>query len=274
MPVSAGSRRPSRISFLLQRIGRETVVDLVLQLVQNTPELADVRIDLLNAALIDDSDHLPGLREKAKLGYGLNRLDEAADALRRIVELDPNDFRTFHQLGALLIKTGDLEGFRQYRKSEIDRSQAIDNPFAAASTAEICLLLPLEDLDRDQVDALVKLSERGDSGVGDQAVWEKVRSGMLEYRRGNFDEAYRLSIQSLSESNVVPAVALACCYGAMAQQKLGNESEAQELLQKANRVITEDFPLLPEWVHTDWWNNLVIAEIAYDEAKRLIDPKE
>ena len=62
------------------------------------------------------------------------RLDEATQALRRFVELAPQaslvEQRVFagscHELGALLIKTGDLEGYRQLRKSVIGRSQTID----------------------------------------------------------------------------------------------------------------------------------------------------
>ena len=59
----------------------------------------------------------------------------------------------------------------------------------------------------------------------------------------------------------------------MAQQELGHEAEAQKLLQEANRVITDEFPLLGEG-YSNAWNNQLIAELAYDEAKRLIDPNE
>lgn len=255
--------------------GSAGVVDRVLRLGQDSPGTVDSRIALLNAALIHDPDHIEGLWEKAKLDYGLKRLDEAAQTLRRIVELAPNDPRAPHQLGALLIKTGDLKGYRQFRKSMIDRAQTINKAHAAASTAEICLLLPLEDLDKDQHEALEKLSEFGDSGLGGQGLqWDQVRKGMLAFRRGDFHESHRWSKRSLSAFNDAPAIAVANCFGAMAQQKLGHEAEARERLQEANRVITEDFPLLPEWVHANWWNNLVIAEIAYDEAKRLINPKD
>lgn len=256
---------------------RESVADLVLRLHQNNNPVSDVEvaIELLNVGLLDDPNHVELLRAKVSLECALQRWEDAAENLTRMIELAPDDFMAFQQLGAVLIETGNLERYRQYRAMLIERSHEIVEARDARMAAKICLLLPLQHADPQELDVLAQLTELGGSELNANAsYWGPLGKAIFAYRRGDFLDADRWAELCVSNSRSPAATATAQCFGAMAHQQMGNTAKAEELLQEADRTLAEKLPLLPIPQQLNQWHNKLIAEIVYKEAKQLIDPGE
>jgi tetratricopeptide (TPR) repeat protein len=148
-------------------------------------------------------------------------------ALDKVDRLDNLDGTTmdYLRLGPALIESGDLSGYKRFRHDIVARFAGRDT-ICASRIVKASLLLPanhelLEDL-QSQGQVVEKnvraMDQSGHAAVAYEGGWDSLSLGLLEYRRGNYEQATNWCHKclayplSLPHRNATAQVILAMCY--------------------------------------------------------------
>jgi serine/threonine protein kinase len=210
-----------------------------------------------------------------------NRWKQAADRFRSLLkvnQLDGADASSMDYLecGPALLELGDAQSYERFRQQAIERFGRSGSIFGDR-IVKICLLRPADaktlDALRDLEAATAKgLATADASGDMFTAAWRTVALQLLEYRRGNFQEALKLGKRCIAYPEVnAPRTATSLVISAMSDQQLGRVEEAKHELASARQIVDGKFrgkfdrgtPIQGFWF--DW----VFARILLREASAL-----
>ena len=149
------------------------------------------------------------------------RWREAAEMAARIVELDPQDGQARQFRRALLLFTGDLEGYRR----------AIREELAALNERTPIAVGWLEMLGQ------YEFSRADATGPPPQNEWESLSRGINDYREGRYGGAIRQLTEVTRPSAHPLARTLAHIFLAMAHQRLGQMAEAGRELDAGRKGL-------------------------------------
>jgi eukaryotic-like serine/threonine-protein kinase len=169
------------------------------------------------------------------------RWDAAVREFRRCLELDPSDQQIWEGFAALLLYTGDVEGYRRARREMLERFGKTDQPPSAGSLAWTCLTSPEPAGD---LGPLLEIARKVEDGDTKHAWHDNVRrlQGLAAYRAGRFADA----LEKLKECSPNPdggrADAAMFTELALAHHRLGQAEEARAALGKARAILEKAMP--------------------------------
>ncbi|MGD9632304.1 MAG: protein kinase [Pirellulales bacterium] len=219
------------------------------------------------------------------------RWELAASAFAREVELDPADALTRLRAASLQLYIGDDAAYRRNcseliarfptRKTEGLQARGLDNEaFTAERIAKVCSLAPEAIEDFDVIEQLITLPQPTTPAEDWFAEWFALAKGLVEYRAGRPDAALdwlkRAKPEDVGiavEPSLAARHAAAFATMALAEHKLGHETEARELLSNAKHLADTGMPdfanQLGEGGDAEWgWYNWVHALILIREAEQ------
>ena len=208
----------------------------------------------------------------------------AADRLASLVrvdQVDGMDNATLDQLrcGPALVEVGDTGAYERFREEAIARFSGSPGRYTDR-IVKISLLLPasqrvivaLNPLAEAMAKSLTVADAAGD---GFAAAWQSISLALWEYRRGNFTDAAKWSLRSLSYRDYTnaPRTATARVILALSYRQLDRPNEANAELGQAAQIVENKFknrldrgtPIQGFWF--DW----AFARILLREAVALIE---
>jgi WD40 repeat protein/tetratricopeptide (TPR) repeat protein len=194
----------------------------------------------------------------------------AAADLSKLVQLDPSDSMNHLNLAALLVESGDLEGYRRHCVQVLAIFSGTTEPFVAEQTAKDCLILPDAGVDLEAVARLADTAVTTGKGHTYYGYIEFAK-GLIEYRQGHFTSAIDWLQKALAESDFEWGEAQAYLVMAMAQHQSGRLAESRDALAKGAQIIDTQMPKLESGDLGDIWRDWIIAHALLKEAKGLID---
>lgn len=205
--------------------------------------------------------------------------EEAADAYFQVLKLDPEHLRAMFELSPLLVKLGDLNGYEQHCRYLMAHANLGGDPSLADRAAKSCLLTPRQVVDLTQLESLVEQVLTADEIHWATKYFQLLKS-LHAYRIGAFHEALQAGARSRSlaaganrESEDFYVIATDHAIEAMAHYRLGRSEPARSSLSEAERLMREKFPKLSSGDLGENWNDWLIAQILFREAKELLEGK-
>ncbi len=205
------------------------------------------------------------------------RWTEAAAAAAHS-DFEPTNSLHYHDRAALLVQSGDRDGYRKHCQQELALFGQTSDPDEAGGMAEDFLILPDPGVSMKVIGNLVDL--RGRKEGGSYRYWYEFLKGLAEYRFGHFAEAAKWTETALSHTNQtsifweptdVPSL---CLQGtatlAMANYQLRETDAARAGLAKAFDLEAK-LPKLPGRDDGASWRELIIANALLREARTLIE---
>jgi len=164
------------------------------------------------------------------------------------------------KMGVTFLLAGDYPNHAELSRRLLARLAVLPDPTAAPVYAKAILARPTEASD----EAVRGAAEwaRTSEGEADFLAWVQ---GMAAYRTGDFTNALEVLPRADGPGS------LACeggglVFRAMALQKLGRITEAQQILARAERLLAEP---IKDHFGDSWWN-LAYCQLALDEARQLL----
>jgi len=191
------------------------------------------------------------------------RWPEAAKAMARVLELDPEDHLTWHLQAALQLQVGDLDGYRRDCRDMLARFGKTKNGTEAERIAAACLLAPQGTED---VPAILTLLEAVPSAYKFM-FWNGVTLGRGHYRQGHFAQAAEVLARVPHNNDFTTSAALACL--AMCQQKQNQPDAARQSLQQARDTMARLARPGPGALQDNWYD-WVHCQVILREAEILI----
>jgi tetratricopeptide (TPR) repeat protein len=225
----------------------------------------------LTAAIESRPGSVGLLRSRATFRARSGRWQEAAADFSRLVVVQPENHDGYHCLAPLLVRTGDLEGYRRQCAQVLARFGPTQSPFIAERMTKLCLILPSSGVDLGAVDQMAETAVTVQE-TNHYLYYFQFAKGFAEHRQGHFSSSVEWIQKMLPKAGAVPFLdAEAHLVLAMAQHRLKHENEAQAALAKAVEIVETKLPRLdsgdigPSW--TDW----IIAHALLGEARGLIE---
>jgi tetratricopeptide (TPR) repeat protein len=176
--------------------------------------------------------------------------NRAATNFSRLLDLVPTEVLPYYYLAPFLLEMGDEEAYERHRQRILRQFPDAQLPMTVERLLKACMLLPLEQADRDGVEALGKTLANAPPRMLNQDVVRVVR-GLYEYREGHYQRALALLENVASGQQATnPALPIqAWLISAMAQARLGQTEEARATLdrcgpapaEKATKAKNRDF---------------------------------
>jgi tetratricopeptide (TPR) repeat protein len=198
------------------------------------------------------------------------RWKEAADAVERVVALNPADHWVWYQQAPLLLFTGDREGYRRVCRQMLTRFSESEQTYIAERTAKTCLLAP-DAVDDPRI--LVRLTTYAVSGGAKEKFFKYycLARGLAGYRAGQFAEAIDWLNRSLTPgAEVVYLDGISHVVLAMAQHRLGRPNEARQALAEARRLVEAKAPGVARGDYGLAWADWLRYEILRREAEAMV----
>jgi hypothetical protein len=199
----------------------------------------------------------------ARLGAWTNALD----LYLSLIGADPGNSDYWQCAHAAALAAGQLEVSRGLRQGMVARFAASPDWTHRLRLAR-ALLLPPED--PTHLETALDCARQAVEMRPGEAACQTVM-GMAEYRRGHWAAALNW-LQQAERGEDPNGVALAHCFGAMARQRLGDTSAAQEALSRAWRQLR--VPLEMGQLLARDWQEVVLGFVARAEAERLVLGRE
>jgi serine/threonine protein kinase/tetratricopeptide (TPR) repeat protein len=194
---------------------------------------------------------------------------EAATAAEKAIELEPTNHENFHILAPLLAQSGDLDGYRNCCAQILSRFSAADPPNVCERMAKDCLFIPCPGIDLTAAANLAASAVARGQGDAYFAFFQFAQ-GLADYRTGDWSNAVTVLEKVRAEGGVGFRDAEANAVLAMAQQRLGHKEEARAALAKGAEIFAG--MAAPESGDLgDVWNDWIIANALFKEAKALIE---
>jgi hypothetical protein len=205
--------------------------------------------------------------------------EEARSRFEDVLQFQqPDDTRSsedyYHETLALL-KLGDENSFVRLRDAALNRFKGTTNEMTAQYAMKTGLLMPDGDALIASLEPFVQVLGRALSSAGPikagtstAASWNLMVLGLLEYRRGNYDQAVDWSRRSLDTSAYIAIpTAHDRAILAMSFHKLGDDATARSELAKARSLAQNG---LNSGVDSWRWRDWVFASLLLQEADGLI----
>jgi len=215
------------------------------------------------------------------------RLQEAIkrfEVLLQINNFDGWDMQSldFLRLGPLLVETGDMNGYENFRQNAITYFAGTSHPVAAERVVKISLLRPASPQTMSALAPLTSLAAKSFAAITPadtnaeaifQAAWGSISLALMEYRQGNYANAGEWCRRCLTyPGDDPPRTATAQVILAMSCQQLGRHEEALSDLMQARESIEAKFDndMDPGSADHGFWFDWVFARILLHEAAGLI----
>ena len=204
------------------------------------------------------------------LGDVYARMGDWAGAVRnfnRSVTADATNHYAWHYLAPVLLKTGDVPGYRSHCERALQHFSQTTDPVVAERIAKDCLILPPPAA---SLPTLASLAATAAAAGPNSASWPACAlvKGLAEYRQDRFAAA-REWLQKVNPDESAPArTAQALATLAMAEYRLG-QTDAARISLAAGAKIAEAHLQKPGRID---WNDQLIAHFLLREAEALILP--
>jgi eukaryotic-like serine/threonine-protein kinase len=203
--------------------------------------------------------------------YAAGKFKDAAEEGRALIELQPTEHWHWFARGCLLAYLDDTEAYRAHCRAMLERFGDTKDQLVADRLGKTCLLLPSAGGDVERLNELIDraLSPGPESR---NLRWFQMAKGMAEYRAGHFEAAIDWLTRSRQAHDNLAALATIETFLAMANYRLGHESDARTQLGLATHRVETQLPkagvdALPA---TGEMENWLIAHVALREAEALI----
>ena len=198
------------------------------------------------------------------------RFAEAAAELARVIELRPEEYHARHLRAAALLRTGQIEAYRELCHDGLERFGNTTNYNAADQVAKDCLMLPSTGADLETAARMAETAVNAPANHPD-LTWFRFAKGLSEYRQGHCASAVEWMRKVLSDAgHELNRDAEACIVLAMAQHRLNQTEETQASLARGMDIITTKMRKLESGSLGDNWDDWVFAQVLLEEAKVLI----
>jgi tetratricopeptide (TPR) repeat protein len=200
-----------------------------------------------------------------------------------------DNYEDWHKLAALLVASGQLDGYREQCRKSAERFGHTTDPDTADGTARDCMILPDSGADLEVVAKLADIA-LGSTNHPVMASFEFCK-GLAEYRQGRFASAVAWlnkvfatpvwSSCDVQANMVLPMVQYqlaepkrdvqASMVLAMALNQLKQTNEAHAAFAKGAEIERTKLPEAERSCFDDDWPNRLIAHALMREAKTLIE---
>jgi len=175
------------------------------------------------------------------------------------------------------LEMGDESSYSHLREDASTRFDDTDNISIAERVLKVNLLRPLDGRDTARLQPFADLITRKVGSLSDirkqtspYDAWYSMLLGLLEYRRGNYNNAVEWAHRSLDTATSVVALPNAADHviSALSLHQLGNQSAARFELQQAENALHTGFDLEFDIWH---WRDWVFMRLLLREANLLIE---
>jgi tetratricopeptide (TPR) repeat protein len=212
------------------------------------------------------------------------RWKQAAERFAVLMQVNqPDDWDVttldYLRLGPLLLESGDMPGYEQFRQSAVAHFAKTTNPLPAERVVKVSLLTPpsaellatLKPLAATASNSLAAdfwQTHQGD----DLLAWRAFSLALMEYRLGNYAnvEQWHQKSVSCADGNFVRTVTFQIVL-AMTHYQTGRTDQARSELAQARQKIEDQFKKLPVEGDGGYWFDWVFARILLREADSLIE---
>ncbi len=196
------------------------------------------------------------------------RWKEAAADCAKTIELLPSSAGRCHQLAALLVTLGDVEGYRRLCQRMVARFADTKDRHTAERTAMACLILPSSGTDLGLIAGLTERAHK----LRETSYTDLIK-GLAELRRGSYASAIELTKKSfeLPSPEADNRDLLGYMVLAMAQYRMGKLEESRAAWTKGSQHAQSKLPRLDSGYLGASWQHLLIAYALMKEAKILIE---
>jgi tetratricopeptide (TPR) repeat protein/tRNA A-37 threonylcarbamoyl transferase component Bud32/DNA-directed RNA polymerase subunit RPC12/RpoP len=254
-------------------IGKAQIYGFLLVILQGQGQQAEVEQLLRAAAKELTTDEYTAMLVWAVVVSGQFGLtwNVAIATLPKLIDREPENAWPYLRLGALLVQTGDLEGYRQHRAHVLAHFRETTDPNTAERLAKDCLIQPLSGA---ELDTAAKLADRavtlGQTSPGMPAF--QFAKGLAEYRQGRFSSAAEWMQRVLNVPGVFfPRDAQADMVLAMARHQLGQTNEALAALADGSQIIALKNSTFESGDAGLAWPDWIIARVLKTEAEGLLE---
>jgi tetratricopeptide (TPR) repeat protein len=201
------------------------------------------------------------------------RWEEAIKAMAHAIALEPTEHLYYHGLAPMLVKIGDLDGYRKLCQREVAAFQTTKDPIVADRMSKSCSILPDSGVSSDVIAAWADLAISATNHS--DYLWYLSGKGLADYRRGDFsgavkwlaDHENRMQASAPVWSVLIQVHAVA----AMAYSRLNQADAARKALSKAVELQRRRMPKL-EKDPGELWLDWIIGHALLNEAIALIGP--
>jgi hypothetical protein len=200
------------------------------------------------------------------------RWEEAAADAARSIEHQPAEHYHYHMLAPLLVVTGNRPAYDQLCRKIMATFPTSINPYGAQRMATDCLLLPGPDVDLSWADELAEIAVSRGSGETGTLPYFQACKALSSYRLARYPDAVSWAEKALGGS---PPYARAHAFAvlSMANWQLGRQAEARAMLMEGEALAPHMTPERNTEKFGGSWVAWLVARIALDEAKTLIQPE-
>ena len=187
-----------------------------------------------------------------------------------VAQVMPEDPFAYHQLAALYLKAGDLQGYRRHCQRLIEKFGNTSDPNIAERTVKACLILPKPEVDLSVIDKLAQTAVSAESSHHDFPFFQFAK-GLAEFRQNRFASAVDWETSVTRQSGDAIRSVQAYMVLAMAQYRLKKIDEARNTLNQGIELAERRVPGPNVPVPGDRWNDWIFAHLLIQEAKTLIE---
>jgi eukaryotic-like serine/threonine-protein kinase len=187
----------------------------------------------------------------------------------KVIRVMPADHSAYHFLAAILVQTGDLEGYRQHRAAILRQFAQTSDPVTAERMAKDCLILPPPAADLPLIAKMADLAIT--MGENKPRPYFLFARGFAEYRLGHFESAAEWMEKVVVFQGDLYRTVQAQMVLAMALHQLRKTDQARETFAKGLEIAETRFPKSGKGLD-EQWHDWVIAHALIREAKALLEP--
>jgi tetratricopeptide (TPR) repeat protein len=235
---------------------------------------------ILPPGAVEGPIHKGFLRDRGTFWASIGRFHDASLDFAVAAPLSPDEYYIQMQLGLVLLDDGDLDGYRKFRESFLDRFGGEIEPDVTSWVSYACLLMPVTGSD---LEASARLADRAVSHIAENpslgnaredsdAAVAKFAKGLSEYRQGHFAEAAEWAQKALSRKGLdSPAQVAAYSVLAMSQIRMNQSAAARLAYRQANEIVAQKFPTLDCGYRYWHFHDPLMAKILLRQAESLIN---
>ena len=217
------------------------------------------------------------LMARAFLRAENGRFKPAVDDLQEVIAIDPSEHATWFFLTPLLIKTGQIDDYREHCKGMLIRFRQTTNVHLAERTAKCCLLLP-SAVGPSDLNSAVKLAENSVALAkkGEPIPWRRMTLALAQYRQGKFAQSLKTIELAQTEVTKTRYVGHVECHAdtwfisAMAHHELKQFDEARTAFAHGRIIVQTRLPSLSSSDLSFGWVDVLMTHILMQEAETMM----
>jgi tetratricopeptide (TPR) repeat protein len=208
-------------------------------------------------------------RDLAPFYARAGRWQEAREAFEEVVHHDPDNNEDWCRLLVLLAQLDDRAAYRAQCHAMLVRFGSTTVSEQMERTAKACLLLPLDDADRDEA---IRLANRAAANTTHRYItYFRFAQGLAQYRAGDDASAVDTLAEVASKADFVTVQSLSVL--AMAQHRLGRTVEAAATLELAQQRAADRLPKTDVADLGKGWHDVLTARMLLREAQDVVGTK-